>query len=52
MKRLFVLIERPDETTYKQEIEWRLGETVKSAISRCKKMLGRSYWICDWYICR
>lgn len=50
MKRLFVLIERPDGSTYEQEAEWREGESIKSAIGRCKRMLGKSYWICDWYV--
>lgn len=49
-KRLFVLVEAPDGHTWEQEIEWRAGESVKTAIGRCKKMLGRGYWICDWYI--
>ena len=52
MKKLFVLIESPDGTTYEQEIEWRLGETVKDALRRCKLILGRGYRICNWRVVR
>ena len=49
-KRLYCIVERPDGTTFEQEIDWREGESVKTALGRYKKMLGKSYWICDWYI--
>ena len=49
MKRLFVLVEAPDGYTWRQEIEWRIGETIAIAIKRYKRILGRGYWICDWY---
>lgn len=52
MKRLFVIIEAPSGYSWEQEIEWRPLETVKTALSRCKKMLGRGYIICNWYIVR
>ena len=50
MKKLFVLVERPYGTTYWQEIEWRENESIKTAIGRAKRMLGKSYWICDWRV--
>lgn len=50
MKRLFVLVERQDGSTYEQEIEWRDNESVATALTRFKKVLGRGYHICDWYI--
>ena len=49
-RTLIVVIEAPDGHTWKQKIDWRSGESVKTAIGRYKKMLGKSYWICDWYI--
>ena len=49
-KRLYCVVEAPDGRTWEQEIELRDGESANAAIARYKRMLGKSYWICDWHL--
>ena len=49
-QKLFVLIERPDGSTFEQEIEWREGESIKTALGRYARRIGKDYWICDWWL--
>lgn len=50
MRKLYCVVEAPDGHTWEQEVQWNEGESVKTALGRYKRMLGKSYWICDWWI--
>lgn len=47
--RLFVVVERPDGTTFKQEVAVHCDEGAEEAVARYRKMLGCGYLVCDWY---
>ena len=47
---LKIVIERPDGTTYTQEIEYDGKESLRVALARAKRLLGPDYWIVDWYV--
>ena len=47
---LKVVIERPNGTTYTQEIEYDEKEPVSVALERAKRLLGPNYWIVSWYV--
>ena len=50
-KRLFVLVERPDGTTFEQELERVKGLTpFQTAMKYKRETLGKGYWICQWWL--
>lgn len=46
-RKLIVVVESPDGTTFHQQIEFI--KDVKTSIKEAKKIFGKGYWICDWY---
>lgn len=49
VKRLFCLVERPDGTTYEQELTRVRGEKPWQTCMRYKhETLGKGYWICSF----
>lgn len=42
-KHLIALIERPDGSTYEQEISYRSNDTIQTAVERAQKGLGNKY---------
>lgn len=46
-EKLIAIIERPDGTTYEQEIEF--VKDVRTSVRQAQKMIGRDYLICDTY---
>ena len=45
--KLIAIVERPDGTTYEQEIMF--VESVSKSVRMAQKLLGRDYLICDTY---
>ena len=46
---IMVVIERPDGTTYTQQVGIEGRETISDALNRLQRMLGEEYLICDFY---
>ena len=49
MRTITCIIERPDGTTYEQQVTLKENETPEDACKRLQRTLGRSYWVVDWY---
>ena len=49
MKRVVAIIERPDGTTYTQQVTVEEHETIDDALNKLQRMLGRKYLVCDYY---
>ena len=46
---IIVTVERPEGTTFEQEVAVRNNEKPEQAMARCKKACGSGYWCCGWY---
>ena len=49
INNIIVVIERPDGTTYTQQVGIEECETISDALNRLQRMLGDEYLICDFY---
>lgn len=49
MKYVVAVVERPDGTTYTQQVEVKDNETEDDALNRLQSILGRRYLVCDYY---
>ncbi len=45
---LVIVVETPNGTTYQMVVP--VVGSVKETLEKEKKKLGKSYWICDWWI--
>lgn len=50
MRKIMLIIERPDGTTYEQEVTVKDNETIEQALVRCERVLRSDYYICTYYV--
>lgn len=44
-----MIVERPDGTTYTQQVIVPPGATIEETIEKQRRVLGKSYYICDYH---
>lgn len=49
LKTIAAIIERPNGTTYEQQVLVKPNETIDEALNKLKRVLGKSYYVCDYY---
>ena len=48
-RNIMCVVERSNGTTFRQLLDYRENESARECLARYKRMLGKSYWICDWW---
>ena len=47
-RNIMCVVECPNGTTFHQLLDYRENESARECLARYKRILGKSYWICDW----